>query len=90
LTVKENAEMSENYRFIMDFEKQEKKMEIFYLKYIVYEIYTSILSNRFNNNKIFVCKYQLCMDLPLPRPGLDAAATAASSGTVAPPHYFCL
>jgi hypothetical protein len=42
----------------MDHEYQEKKKEIYYLKYIVFEIYT--LSIRFH--KIFVvCEYQLCL-----------------------------
>jgi hypothetical protein len=31
---------SENYRFMMDYEYQEKKKKIYKLKYIVFEIYT--------------------------------------------------
>jgi hypothetical protein len=35
LTVQENARMPENYKFIMDYEYQEKKKEIYKLKYIL-------------------------------------------------------
>jgi hypothetical protein len=47
--------MPENYRFMMDYEYQTKKEEIYNLKYIVSEIY--ILSNRFHKI-FFVCEYQ--------------------------------
>jgi hypothetical protein len=56
LTVEKNGGMPENYRFMMDYEYQEKKKEIYYLKYTVFEIY--ILCIRFHNI-FFVCEYQL-------------------------------
>jgi hypothetical protein len=34
LTVKENAGMPENYRFIMDYEYQEKKKEIYFYQFL--------------------------------------------------------
>jgi hypothetical protein len=48
--------MPENYRFMMDYENQGKKKEMYQLKYIDFEIY--ILSIRFYKI-FFVCEYQL-------------------------------
>jgi hypothetical protein len=41
LTVEENAGMPEIYRFVVDYEYQEKKKEI-YLKYTVFENYIPV------------------------------------------------
>jgi hypothetical protein len=46
LTVAENAGMPDNYRFMMDYEYQDKNKEIYKLKYLVFKIY--ILSIRFH------------------------------------------
>jgi hypothetical protein len=55
LTVEKNVGMPENFRIAMDYEYQEKKKEIYLLKYIVFEIY--ILCIRFQKI-FFVWEYQ--------------------------------
>jgi hypothetical protein len=56
LTVEKNLGAPQNYRFMMDYEYQEKKKEFYQLKYKVFTIY--ILSIRFHKI-FFVCQYQL-------------------------------
>jgi hypothetical protein len=57
LTIEENAGMPEIYRFVMDYEYQEKKKEIYKLKHIVFKIYVLCIGF---HNIFFVCEYQLC------------------------------
>jgi hypothetical protein len=50
--------MPEIYRFIINYEYQEQKVEIYYLKYIVFEIYTKMVLSVNTNSEAVSAKTQ--------------------------------